>query len=879
MELEDRTTGKRVRRRIEGALLPMVLLLAIAAPVFGLGTKRSLAQFGLETWQSDSGLPQNTVHAVLQTRDGFLWIGTDAGLVRFDGVSFRTYDGENTPQFRSDIVSGLEEDRAGSLWISTTAGLVRERDGAFALFTVAQGLPSNAASATHVTAAGHLLAFTAAGVATLRGERFEVVAGTSGMQVVEGGPAIAEDALGHVAIAGSREVVSLAADGLAALRLPVGGGIGELRAVAFLRAGELWVGGRDGIETLESGHAMRLTGSDRLPSSDITALLPDGSGGMWIGTARGLAWWHDGSITRLGAVGEIASASVERLYRDREGTVWAATSQGVARVVDGVVDVIPQRSRLKEVLSILEDREGSMWLGTANGGLTALRERAFSTVSEQDGLAAGAVRAIFQDGDDTIWVGTNGGGLDRIDRGRVSALVSRPALSSDVVLSVAKTGEDLWVGTPNGLDRVRRGSVRVFTTADGLADDFVRSLYADRDGSLWIGTRNGLSHLAGDRFVSYSRMDGLGSDLIGAILRGSRGELWVGTLGGLSRWNGGGFENFSVKDGLATDAVTSMLEDSTGTLWVGTQEGGLNRVREGRITALPVQKSGLPETIFGILEDSMGELWLSSRKGIARVGAGSLSAFADGRAGGPVVRMYGVPDGMRIRECSSGGHPAAWRMHDGSLWFATLDGSAFVSPEGISRNLLAPATVIEQVLLEDRPVEAGLLTGGKALALPPGERRITVQYAGLSFVAPQKVRYRYRLEGFDKDWVDAGDRREAFYTNVPPGRYRFEVLSANNDGVWSTTAGGVFPPSGADAAADALVLWSARAGAGRFGIWSVSMESVIGRGAVQGGAGGAWADRARDPRHAGAGICGDFRAAGADGAADAELEGGGARAA
>ncbi len=765
------------------------ILIAASTSLHALGTRRAVAQFGQQTWQSDSGLPQNTVHSVLQTRDGLLWIATEAGLVRFDGLSFRIYDTESAPQFRSNSVNDLREDREGALWISTTAGLLREKAGAFTIFTVADGLPSDNVTSTYTSRAGVVLAITVAGPACLRGQRFQPIPGLQNLDIVAGDSNLAEDSTGQIWIAGSRQVIVLAADASSSRIIPSAAETGELRTLAVMHPGEVWVGGRGGIEIIGEARSTRITVRDHLPSNEVTALQPDGSGGMWIGTSRGLAHWKAGAIAPIGVAEGIGNASVEHLFRDREHTLWVATSRGVARVIDRRVDLLPRPSRLGGVLSMIEDREGSMWFGTDNAGLTVVREQPFSTVGEPEGLSAGFVRAVFQDPDGTIWIGTNGGGLSRIDRGKALAAPSHPALSSDVVLSIARAGRDLWVGTPNGLNRIRNGVLRVFTTEDGLADDFVRSLYADTDASLWIGTRNGLSHLVGGAFVSYSKADGLGSDLIGAILRSRAGDLWIGTLGGLSRWNGSSFVNSTARDGLGANAVTALLEDSRGSLWIGTQGGGLTRLRDNTFRSLPPSRSGLPETIFGLLEDADGDLWFSSRRGVSRVALSDLNRLADTGAGAAAVRIYGAADGMRISEASSGGHPAAWRMEDGSLWFATLDGAAFVNPESAIRNQLPPPTIIEQVLLNEHAVDLESIrsTDRRAeLKVPPGERRITVQYAGLSYVAPQKVRYRYRLEGFDKEWVEAGPRREAFYTNVPPGKYRFSVISSNNDGVWST---------------------------------------------------------------------------------------------
>jgi signal transduction histidine kinase len=355
-------------------------------------------------------------------------------------------------------------------------------------------------------------------------------------------------------------------------------------------------------------------------------------------------------------------------------------------------------------------------------------------------------------------------------------------LSSNVVLTLAAAADgDVWVGTPDGLNLLRGGDVvRTFTTADGLADDFVRSLYVGRGGDLWIGTRRGLSRYDGGKFTTWTALDGLGSDLIGAMEQDRDGTLWIGTLGGLTRLRDGQFRNFTTKDGLSSNVVTALYADRDGTLWIGTNDGGLNRMRAGRIVSLA--STQIPQRVIGILEDGNGYLWISSNSGVYRVRRDELNRMAEGGAAAEVMR-FGVADGMRISECSSGGHPAAVRLSDGSLWFATLKGIARVDPEHMPVNHVAPDVAIEQVSVDDAQ-QASI----DNLKVEPGHSHYEFDYAGLSFVAPQKGEYRYQLEGFDPAWVDAGTRRTAFYTNLPHGRYRFRVIARNNDGVWSEAA-------------------------------------------------------------------------------------------
>ena len=378
-----------------------------------------------------------------------------------------------------------------------------------------------------------------------------------------------------------------------------------------------------------------------------------------------------------------------------------------------------------------------------------------------------SLRARNRGGD--LWIGTDGAGLNRRTATGFAHLGTADGLSSNVILSLAGgDGGDLWVGTPDGLNLLHgNGRVERWTTSDGLPDDFIRSLLLDGDGSLWIGTRHGLAHRVAGKFVTYATMDGLGSDFVGAMLRGG-GEFWVGTSGGLSRRQQDGFARVTY------DTVTAIAENGGDSLWLGTNGNGLERLRGGNLQSYPYGSRGLPSAIYSILTDGDGRLWLCGQNGIVRVSPAALDRT-------PVaVTAYGTGDGMNIRECSSGGHPSAWKRADGSLWFATLDGVSMIDPAHIPENQTPPPVSIEQVMVDDQARAVG-----EDLVIPPGSHRLEVRYAGLSFAAPLKVTYRYQLEGLDRGWIEAGGRRAAFYTNLSPGRYRFHVLAANNDGVWS----------------------------------------------------------------------------------------------
>ena len=809
-----------------------ILLLALSHAAMGLDPHRALAQYGHQVWQTDSGLPQNTIHCILQTSDGYLWLGTEGGLVRFDGIGFVTFDSENTPQLKSDIVYDLLQDRSGGLWISTSAGLVRYQAGSFRSFTTANGLPADTVWFSYQDHAGRMWAITAAGPAYLRGEGFHPV---PQMQTAapESRRALVEDANGTIWLASNSGLFALDAaargndaDPHLSLRLLSGM---ACDALAIDRMGDLWIGARQGLERYSHRVPAAVPIAGMPAKTEVTSLSEDSNGGLWVGTAAGLAHETNGKAAMVEIREALPAKRIESLFEDRQGGLWIATAQGAARLASGALQSFAPGSKLAtgSVLAIFEDREGDIWLGTDSSGLNVLRDQKFTTYTVSNGLSGDLVRCVLQSASGDIWIGTNGYGLNRRTANGFAALTTRDGLSSNIILALAgASGGDLWIGTPDGLDRLHldslhRARIRKFTSADGLPDDFIRSLYTDRDGSLWIGTRHGLAHLTGTKFVSYSSLDGLGGNLVGAILRAKGGsndspgdpehdlwdDLWVGTSGGLSRLHHGVFTTYTIKDGLSNSVVTAIHQDAEGALWLGTNGGGLNRLLPGgasgsgqsmafkaSIRSFPSNSKSLPATIYGILEDAGGNLWLSSRTGIFAVSKAALHAYADGGAREIPVVSYGTADGMRIRECSSGGHPAAWKMIDGSLWFATLEGVSSIDPASAPENRLPPPVEIEAFVIDGNvhnlsgaasPPQGGGLLETSNWVVKPGSSRLEFHYAGLSFMAPQKVRYRYKLDGFDRGWIDAGSRRIAFYTNLPPGKYRFHVLAANNDGVWN----------------------------------------------------------------------------------------------
>lgn len=710
------------------------LLLSSAVVMPALEPSTSLANYGRQAWGMENGLPQNTVQALAQTKDGFLWLGTEAGLVRFDGVEFQTYDRNSTPALPGSDIRCLLAAVDGALWIGTNAGLARWKDGIGRDFTVQDGLPDNGILNMDVKD-GILLVWTEQGPAQMSGDRF--VPATN-------------------AVAPHR--AALAAPG----EKP-GGSVFEVQMSNEVQV----TGDRSALKLKPSkksgGGSIVLVAGKQIPGRRIQAVFADRQGVLWIGTNAGLVRWVNRKLERFPVTDPLAAASI---------------------------------------LTLMEDSEGDLWAGTETDGMQVLRDQRFRTLDTREGLSSDHITTVVEDGAGTLWAGTQEDGVNALGRegdgtswNVLRTFTVENRLASNVILSLAAArGGDVWVGMPDGLTHIHGVHVDTFTSADGLPDDFIRSLLIDTDGSLWIGTRRGLVHwtfvksgsaAAGMR--TYTKENGLGNDLVGAMVRDSKGDLWVATLAGLSRLRGDTIQNFTTADGLSSNVVTALLPRAGGTLLIGTQDHGWD-VWDGNKFSMATQNGPQQTSIHAILDDGAGHLWFATGNGIARCDSSEMSGTSAARSCSHWME-FDTADGLRSRETATNSHPSAWRSRDGKLWFATPKGVVEVDPSHFPVNSIPPPVALERFQVDD--ITQALGGGDSRLRVAAGHVHFEFDYAGLSFVAPQKVRYRYMLEGFDHGWTEAGTRRAAYYTNIPPGKYTFRVQAANNDGIWST-AGAAF---------------------------------------------------------------------------------------
>ena len=720
--------------------LGLLAALLASAPAEALDPAKAVTQYRHEVWRTRDGLPQSSAEALVQTRDGYLWIGTQEGLARFDGARFAVFDKSTTPELRHNRVLAFLEDRRGRLWLGTEGGGLTVLDeDRFRTFGRADGLASDIVRALAEDGEGILWVGTDDGLFA-RDEKAFTPRG-------------------------------------AAVGLPAG----AVRALAVDPAGTLWAGTAQGL--------YRRSGRRFVPAplrEPVLSLHASPDGTLLAGTAHGLRLLRDGRAEALGTADGLPGEIVNCALRDRRGVVWIGTSQGLARWAGGRMAAFGPAQGLSNgnVLSLLEDREGTLWVGTQDGGLNKLSDASFTPWGVREGLSAEVAWAVFVDRDGAVWSGTDSAGVNVRRGDRVVTIGVPEGLAAPGVQAIWQHPDgSVWLGTRGGGVSVVSGGkvVRTIRKSDGLSGDSICAIAGTRDGSIFLGSRGaGLTRLAPDgRFTRYGTEDGLLNLTVHALHEDRHGNLWIATNGaGLFRFDGGRFTRFGREQGLSIEIVNAIHEGDDGTLWVGTYGGGLNRFRDGLFSAVTTREGLFDDAVFAILPDGRGNLWISCNRGVYAVSLRELEALARGASRRVSCRPFGTEDGMRNRECNGANQPAGARGPDGRLHFPTIEGVVSVDPSALFRNPVPPPVRIEEARIDDEPRPTRAF-----LELPPGTERFEFHYTALSLRVPSRVRFRIRLEGADREWVDVGTRRTAWYTNLSPGSYTFRVAAANEDGI------------------------------------------------------------------------------------------------
>jgi len=703
----------------------------IAPGGWALDPQRSLTQYSRTVWTQADGLPQDTVRAITQTADGYLWLGTEEGLARFDGYEFTTFD-KRDGDLPSNYITALAATSDGGLWIGTGAGLTEYRDKRFRTFTTRDGLPDDAIVGLYADHGGALWIVAGKWLSRFENGRFTNYAPDQRQLPVTAARAVVED-----------------------------------------RRHQLWVGGMNGVGRFSAQGFTLAIGEAQLAGRFVTCLAAGADGTVWIGSSGGvLALTPEGVVRSYRTSEGLPDPMVRALWCDRSGFIWAGTNRGVARFNGHRFTVALAETGLVSVRSIAGDREGNLWVGD-NSGLSRLRDEVFTVYGRSEGWPSVNPTTAFQDRAGRVWVGFHESGLMLAAGAEQRVYTPRDGLPDNQIYSIRETRTgDLLIGTRNGLAVMHGDSFRVYRPEDRMHRFNVYDALEDNAGRIWLATPAGLERSDGGRFAIIQPGEPVPNALMVTLCVGQDGAVWAGTSGkGLWRVRGEERRLFTGADGLSNDSVRSIYQDPEGTLWIGTNGGGLNSFRDGRFVRYTEKDGLLSDNVVKIIDDGTS-FWLATTRGICRVPKSQLREFAAGQRKTLEPMNYGAADGLRSTQCAPE-YPASAggvRLRDTTIWFPTANGMAVYDPRAVPHTRIAPVVHVVEMTAGGTPVDLS-----RPARLAPGADRLQVRYTALHLSAPERVEYWYKLEGLDRDWWRAGSRRLCNYNSLPHGSYRFVV--------------------------------------------------------------------------------------------------------
>lgn len=702
-----------------------------------LDPSRTLDQYIVTRWGRDV-FPGGAANAIAQTREGYLWIGTENSLVRFDGTRFLVIDQTTTPEFPPSPVLELITDREGLLWVRMQSPyLIRYRGGRFE-----QVFPE-----------------------TIPPEyTFAREEGAAALARATGGDALIATPGGPLRFTAGKFI-------------PAGGSGPVHRAaisIAETEDGSVWVGMRQaGLLRTSAGGSAQVV----WPDQKVNVLLPVGGSQVWVGTDAGLARWDGKAITRQDVPPALTRTSILALALDRDANLWVSTPAGVWRIdPKGGAAVEPIANLPGVVRAIFEDREGNLWFGGTHG-LMQLRDAPFLSYPQLAGEGA----SLYTDTAGRTWIAPSSGGLQWM-RGSEPQSITTQALDRDVIYSIAGGQGQVWVGRRLGgvtqlWEEAGIFHGRSYTEQDGLAPGVVSAVHCSGDGSVWAGTLSGaLSRIHRGRITTFTAANGLGADAVTTIAETPDGAIWAGTVAGLAAFRNGRWRRYSGEDGLPPGRVNSLAVDAHGVLWVASASGLYFRsgARWEGATGAP---DLLQREIYGLVADNSGDLWATTDRHVVSVPRQSL--LSPPKPASP-IREFGIADGLPSARGIRRDH-SVWKDESGRIWISLQGGLSAVNPSLPST--LAPAIVsFESVTVDGRPVGINPMVRYES-----SHDRVAFNFVGVSLAFPGRVRYRYILEGYDRDWSQPTESREAAYTNLPPATYRFRVMASNSQGLWNGT--------------------------------------------------------------------------------------------
>jgi signal transduction histidine kinase/ligand-binding sensor domain-containing protein len=712
----------------------------------GLTTSKRITQYHVDTWQEESGLLHNSIISICQSSDGYLWLATYSDLYRFDGVSFKNYrtnSGIKNPR-------SLFQDSRGQLWIGTTHGLFSYAKGIFSPVELGAATAQQSITAITELHNGTLLFGTQSGIIAYDGKKFVDQS----------------------------------------LEFDVKGMI--VWCIAETEDGQIWIGTDKGVRRKTSSFVEQIdTTSGYLKHNVVRSIVEDRFGNIWIGTGGGgITRYREGRFSTFTTTDGLPSNVIRVLYEDRNGSVWIGSSGGgLSRYLNGRFETLSSTDGLTSdvVWALFQDVEGSLWLGTGGGGLNRLRDSRFTALTKKEGIGNNFLWTIYEDSRGVQWLGTNGSGLTAWENGTGKNYTIGTTPLSNIIRSILddKKGT-LWVGTYDGVFRASSHPPHIFKKYSSIPAKTIYTITQSRNNTVWIGTQgNGVFSFSNNILQHYGTENGLLHNSVRTITEHPNGSIWFGSDGGISilspRNTKTAWTQFPANDQIRNEEIRELNIDTDSVVWIGTDKGGLRRYSNGVMTQYTEQQGYNAIAVHEIQEDDFGYFWLTCNKGIYRVDKQSLNAVARGEQQRADFTLYGIVDGMGSSECNGGSQPAGWTMRNGTIWFPTMKGVTIVAPQKLPTNGIVPPVYIEEITADGKAVPIIEEEG----TLEAGVNRVTINFSALSLMAPELVRFKYMLEGYDRQWIDGGNSRTTSYTNIPPGSYTFRVIAANNDGVWN----------------------------------------------------------------------------------------------
>ena len=723
-------------------LLVLLISIFLLGTSFGQPTGRQLDKYSIEGWTTENGLPSNNLRQVIQDDKGFIWATSFNGLMRFDGNTFDIYNSDNLPELKSNAFTRISSDQSGNLYIGTlTSGLLKY-DGVS--FTILGGENNFANSISEVFVDSNETVWTCA---------------------KEKGLYTYNRASGKFSRVDNPLVDHITAT-----------------CIQELDKNEIW------FATLKNG-IFEYNGKDFkkiesiIPADKQILCIRKYAGKVYVGTSNGIYQYEHNEWY---LIRETEGYYINFLAFDKYGDLWVATETGLLKILQsGAIEILTEEDGLpsRQVSSLTFDNEDNIWLTTKRGGLAILRASNFINIAPKNGLSSPFINCVYQLNNGVITVGSDNGDVDLIKHSSISKMKIRTNLKNVSIKDILQDNQGyIWLATYKGLLKIKGTNEELLTTDAGIPSNNPRCLYKDKSGNVWVGAKDGgLLRIKPDgSLLTYSKETGLSDNYIFCINQLPNGNIITGTYqGGINIIStDGSVEVINVGKDNTSPKIFNILVINNDEYWLAT-DVGLYKYESGNFYKID-KKDGLKvKTIFDLYLDDFGSMWLTSNRGLVRLDVSSVNEFITNKSGSVHARVYDEKDGMLSRECT--GATKMFIASSGNIWVPTSRGISVVNPDNVFVNNKVPPVYIKSVSVDGQAITGDISN----IKMAPGSRRLTIDYTALSYYSPQKINFKYRLVGFDKAWNNVGNKYQATYMNLPEGNYTFEVIAANNDGLWN----------------------------------------------------------------------------------------------